>query len=87
MIETAFCPDCDEPIGLGAKLRLGQRITCPHCQTDLEVIETLPLELDWAYDEPGDVWEDEEVEDWDDGGDDEDWEDDDEAEESEDDDY
>lgn len=49
---TAFCPDCDEEITLDRKPKIGQRVTCPNCEIALEVIETEPLELDWAYDGP-----------------------------------
>lgn len=45
----AICPECDGGIGLGRRLRLGQRVLCPHCCTVIEVISVLPLELDWAY--------------------------------------
>jgi hypothetical protein len=38
----------------------GQKVICPHCDADLEVISVEPLELDWAYDWS---WEDEEEED------------------------
>jgi hypothetical protein len=84
----AFCPDCEEPIQLGSQLRVGQRITCESCATDLEVIEVSPLELDWAFDGPADDWDDveedddewdddeEENDDWD-SDEDEEWEDDD----------
>ncbi|MGD2206910.1 MAG: hypothetical protein PVH17_09035 [Anaerolineae bacterium] len=60
---STFCPDCDEKIVLNIKPQEGQKLSCPHCDADLEVISVNPLELDWAYD-----W------DWDD---DEDFEDDD----------
>jgi Zn-finger nucleic acid-binding protein len=37
-------------------------VICPHCQADLEVVETVPVELDWYYEEePPD---DDEEEDW-----------------------
>jgi lysine biosynthesis protein LysW len=69
----AFCPDCEEPIRLSVQPKVGQRITCRSCGAELEVIETSPLELDWAYDGPVEDWnEDEEEEDW---GDDDDWDD------------
>jgi hypothetical protein len=58
----AFCPDCEEGISFRVKPKLGQRITCPSCDADLEIINVSPLELDWAYDEPDMEWEDEE--DW-----------------------
>jgi glutaredoxin len=74
----AFCPDCEEGIGFRVKPKLGQRIQCPHCDADLEVINVSPLELDWAYDEPDMDWEDEE--DWEE----EDWEEEDEEEDEDD---
>jgi len=37
-----------------APFELGQRVICPNCQADLEVVETVPLELDWYYEEPSD---------------------------------
>lgn len=74
----AFCPDCDGSVSLGPTPQIGQRVTCPHCDAELEVIEVSPPELDWAYDEMdidwGDEeeWEeeewDEEEEDWDEEG-------------------
>jgi hypothetical protein len=30
---------------------VGQEVLCPHCDAELEVIETDPVELDWVYDE------------------------------------
>lgn len=70
----AFCPDCEEPIHLSLQPKVGQRITCRRCGAELEVIETSPLELDWAYDGPVEDWDEEEDDDWDD--EDEEWEDD-----------
>jgi lysine biosynthesis protein LysW len=55
----AFCPDCEEGIGLGLSPKLGQRVTCPHCHAELEVIDLSPLELDWVYDDSGEDWDDE----------------------------
>jgi lysine biosynthesis protein LysW len=79
----AFCPDCEEAVRLGAP-KLGQRVTCESCQAELEVVEVSPLELDWAYDEPVDDWEEEEDdEEWDDDEDewdDYDWDDEEEEE-------
>jgi len=77
-MSVALCPDCEEGIDFGSRVRIGQRVTCPHCGADLEVIELTPLELDWAYEDVD--WEDEEDEDSDDDWDDdedEDWDDDD----------
>jgi DNA-directed RNA polymerase subunit RPC12/RpoP len=66
MASTAICPACDESIILNAEPKLDQKVRCPHCRTDLIVVEVEPVELDW------DDFED----DWDD--DDDDWDDDDE---------
>jgi lysine biosynthesis protein LysW len=59
-MQKVFCIDCDEQITLNARAKLGQRIVCPHCGTDLEVIGVDPIELDWAYDMSWDEDEDEE---------------------------
>jgi glutaredoxin len=82
----AFCPDCEESISVGPRPKVGQRISCPHCNADLEVIDTSPLELDWAYDGPEEDEEDEEWEDEDEeGGDDEDdWDDEDDEDDEDD---
>jgi lysine biosynthesis protein LysW len=48
---TATCPDCGETIRLATPIRVGQEVLCPHCDAELEVIETDPVELDWVYDE------------------------------------
>jgi hypothetical protein len=78
----AFCPDCEEPIRLASRPKVGLRLSCRSCSAELEVIEVSPLELDWAYDGPIDDYEDEgDQDDWDDDGeqdwDDDDWDDDD----------
>lgn len=59
---TAVCPDCGEDIELKGKVTLGRKVTCPNCDAELEVVETSPIELDWAEDEYD--YEDEEDEDW-----------------------
>jgi lysine biosynthesis protein LysW len=80
----AICPDCDAEIDLGAEPRLGQKITCPNCEVELEVVNLDPLELNWDVNESDDEewdddWEEEEGEDddWADDWDDDDWDDDD----------
>lgn len=88
---TALCPDCGQKIVIGPKPKKGQLISCPHCDVDLEIVSTSPLELDWAaFDEEeglegdsgfdDDLWDedDEDFEDWDDDEDLEDWDEDDE---------
>lgn len=56
---TAYCPDCDESIHLRNPV-VGQKLFCPHCETEVEVISVDPLDLDWAYDSSYDEeWADE----------------------------
>ena len=50
VMASTYCPDCDGQIAFNPHAAVGQRITCPHCNSDLEVINVEPLELDWAYD-------------------------------------
>ena len=61
-MSAVFCPDCKAALSLDLNTKAGKRLTCPHCKTDLEVINTSPFELDFAYDELGILWE---SEDWD----------------------
>jgi hypothetical protein len=85
--KAAFCPECEGEFRVGPILKVGQRLTCPHCEADLEVIHLMPLELDWAFDEPSSTWEEDE-DDWVDEEEEEeedDWADDEEEEDEEDD--
>ena len=54
----AICPSCGEDIQLTGKVQLGQEVVCPHCETELEVIDLDPVELDWIDDEDWDDWDD-----------------------------
>ena len=58
------CPDCGEKISLKGTIRMGQEVICPHCDAELEVVETDPVELDWAYYDEYESDEEEEDEDW-----------------------
>jgi lysine biosynthesis protein LysW len=49
--KTAYCPECNGKVTLKKRPRLGQVVTCRHCDTRLEVIEVMPLELDWAFED------------------------------------
>lgn len=51
MAEIVTCPSCEGKISLMGKIELGQRVRCPNCYDELEVIEINPLELDWPYEE------------------------------------
>lgn len=59
---VAFCPECSEGVKLGNEPQEGQRVTCATCGADLEVISLTPLELDWAYDEPDEEWDVDDIE-------------------------
>jgi lysine biosynthesis protein LysW len=82
---AVLCPDCGQKIVIGPKPKKGQYVTCPHCNTELEIVSISPLELDWApfdgEDDPfddDDIWgdDDEDLDDWDDDDEDlEDWDD------------
>jgi len=63
---TTFCLDCEAAIRLPEPLRIGQRITCTACGTEMEVVEVSPLELDWAFEEPGGEWDSAQDDEWDD---------------------
>lgn len=53
----ALCVECDAELNLGPRARIGQRIICPSCGVQLEVISTRPLEVDVAIDD-GEEWDD-----------------------------
>jgi hypothetical protein len=65
LMTHVYCPDCDGRIVINPHAVLGMKLTCPHCDAELEVIGTDPVEIDWVYDWE---WDDDEEED-----DDEDW--------------
>ena len=55
----AYCPECDESVSL-RNPRVGQKLFCPHCETEVEVTSVDPLDLDWAFDSSYDEdWADE----------------------------
>lgn len=47
---SAYCPDCEKRIVFKIEPLIGQKLSCPHCEAELEVISTDPLELDWTCD-------------------------------------
>jgi lysine biosynthesis protein LysW len=49
---TARCPECDSRIYFERRPDTGEMISCPECDTLLEVISVAPLRLDWASEEP-----------------------------------
>jgi lysine biosynthesis protein LysW len=71
-MSSTYCPECDERIVFNpGKPKFGQRLSCPSCSAELEVISIDPLELDWAYDWEWDEDEEEDDDDYDDDYDDE----------------
>jgi transcription elongation factor Elf1 len=61
----ATCPSCDEDVLVPGKTKLGAAIVCGRCGCKLEVINTSPVELDWASDDLDEL-EDDDYEDDDD---------------------
>jgi len=52
--QKAFCPECTGSITFKRTPWLGEKVTCRHCDTALEVVDLHPIELDWAFDESDD---------------------------------
>ena len=63
-MSSTFCPDCEGEITLDPHVVLGQRLTCPHCGVDLEVIHLDPVWLDWTYVRSGEIWGEYRSDDW-----------------------
>ena len=43
----AICPDCEEEIDFSRFTpKVGQKLACPYCETNLQVISVDPLEVD-----------------------------------------
>lgn len=57
-----FCLDCDHALNI-KNAKIGQKVTCSNCGSEMEVIGINPVELDWVY-EPID--DDEDFDDYDD---------------------
>ncbi|MDH5505621.1 MAG: lysine biosynthesis protein LysW [Anaerolineae bacterium] len=49
-MQIANCPYCEAGVGLDSKPKMGQRVTCGNCKTELEVVWLDPVELDWPMD-------------------------------------
>lgn len=59
-MKTAFCLDCDRSIKLDDRLRIGNVVECPHCESEFQLVQMDPPELEWLYDLED--WEEEEEE-------------------------
>ena len=63
---TTLCSECDEEITIAGRIRLGAKLICDHCGARLEVVSTMPLEVDLLQEEEeedDDLWDDDELED------------------------
>ncbi len=73
--QVGVCPGCGARIRF-QQVELGEFVVCEECGDELEVVQLIPVKLDWAYSEPydGDDWDDGDDydDDWDDGDDDDD---------------
>ncbi len=54
----ARCLDCEAMVSVRASAELGDKVTCPECETLLEVINLHPLDLDYAEDDYNDYVDD-----------------------------
>jgi hypothetical protein len=54
--ETAIvtCPDCGEKLVLQGVLQIGATMWCRNCETELEVVNLVPVEVDGVSLEPDD---------------------------------
>lgn len=55
----AFCPGCRQSVDMDPHVEVGEWVSCPRCEADLEVISRNPLVLDWAdegLENEGIVW-------------------------------
>lgn len=73
MTSRAICPSCGEWVKTPEHPKIGHKLTCVHCEADLEVVEVNPVELDWTFYEEADdeEWDEDELDDEDDDWDDE----------------
>ena len=46
------CVDCGETITLSGRVEMGQIVNCIECGATMEVVSLDPVEVDWIYDEP-----------------------------------
>ena len=60
-MSVTICPECEAKINFDSPVEVGERVFCPECDIELEVISAKPLTLDYAFDDDED-WEDEDWE-------------------------
>jgi NAD-dependent SIR2 family protein deacetylase len=49
-MKKAKCPACKKVIQLSEKTKVQTLITCPYCESILELVNEFPPTLDWAED-------------------------------------
>jgi hypothetical protein len=49
---TIECIECGVRSTFKGQITLGVKITCPECETWMEVVSLDPVQVDWIYDEP-----------------------------------
>ncbi len=49
MKKLAKCPSCSIKMDIGKNPRPYQRLICPDCGSDLEIVKIDPPVLDWAF--------------------------------------
>lgn len=56
--KIGICPQCESEVRFKKPPQVGQAVSCRHCGSRLQVVATMPVELDWAsefgYAEPDD---------------------------------
>ena len=57
---AAECISCGAEIGFRTQPKMGMLITCPECDSELEVVWLDPVELDWPFDDDDEYEEDDE---------------------------
>ncbi len=55
---TAYCLGCDNRISFRTPPKLGQKITCAECESELVVIDLDPIELDWPFEDEDEGYDD-----------------------------
>ena len=48
------CISCETEIEFSAQPKMGVLVTCPECESKLEVVWLDPVELDWPFDDDED---------------------------------
>jgi lysine biosynthesis protein LysW len=49
-MRSAKCPECDSPVTIPASAELWDMVVCRNCDTELELVDLNPPELDYWYD-------------------------------------